>query len=145
EVKIGDFGLSAATSAVSMLRALDTAAHLAPTAPEVAWGYAPDPRSDVFSLGIVLRHMLVGQRFSPHTTPAEAVQLVRAGAVHVSFAEHGLVPPLRALLKRATEPDPVRRYAHAGELAADLRAVARLLGIPDVPAYLARAIESAFP
>jgi hypothetical protein len=88
--------------------------------------------------------MLVGQRFSPHTSPAEAVKLVRAGAVHVSIAEHALVPPLRTILKRATEPDPRRRYANAGELAAALRSVAQLLNIPDVPAYVARAIDAAF-
>src|SRR5262249_38726666 len=101
EVKIGDFGLAAATAAVSMMRALDTAPPLAPPPPEVAGGSSADARSDVFSLGILLRHMLVGQRFSPHTSPAEAVELVRKGAVHVSLAEHALIPPLRTILKRA--------------------------------------------
>jgi hypothetical protein len=62
----------------------------------------------------------------------------------VSLAEHGLIPPLRMILKRATEPDPRRRYANAGELAAALRSVAQLLAIPDVPAYIARAVEDAF-
>jgi serine/threonine-protein kinase len=144
EVKIGDFGLATATAAVSMMRAIDTPTHLAPTPPEVAWGHPADARSDVFSLGMLLRRMLVGHRFAPHTPPLEAVRLVRAGAVHTSLAEHQLIAPLRAVLKRSTEPDPRWRYPNAGELAGALRGVAQLLGVPDVPAYIAHAIEDAF-
>ena len=45
---------------------------------------------------------------------------------------NGVLAPLRAILKRATHRDPARRYTHAGEMARDLRAIASLLGVPDV-------------
>jgi hypothetical protein len=89
--------------------------------------------------------MLLGQRFSPHTSIAEASQLVRSGVTHTSLHERGLLPPLRALMARATDPDPRKRPAHAGELAAELRGLAAFLRIPDVPAYVARAVADAFP
>ena len=144
EVKVTDFGLSAAASAISMVRPVNTITRLAFVAPEVACGGPATARSDVFSLGIVLHLMVCGQRFSPHISSREALSLVREGVVHKSLSEPQLLQPLRAILRRCLEKDPALRYAHAGEVAEDLKKIAVLLGIPDVPAYIALAVEAVF-
>ena len=144
ELKVTDFGLHVPSSGVSMVREVDSAARVAAIAPEVACGALPTARSDVFSLGILLHQLLLGQRFSPHTSPGEALELVRDGIVHKSLMEPQLVHPLRVILRRCLERDPAKRYEHAGEVAADLKKLAVLLGIPDVPAYVANAVDEAF-
>ncbi len=144
EVKVTDFGLYVADSGVSMVRAIDNVARVAAIAPEVAQGGLPNARSDVFSLGILLHELLLGQRFSPHTSPGDALELIREGTVHRGLMEPQLVMPLRALLRRCIEKDPSKRFAHAGEVATELKRVAVLLGIPDVPAYIANAVEEIF-
>ncbi len=144
EVKLKGLGMWQAVLGASMQRPTGGLARLEGTAPEIARGQSPAPRSDVFALGMLLRRMLLGQRFSPHTSPAEAIRLVYEGVVHASLHEQQLFAPLRAILKRATSPNPAHRFASAGELAADLRRVATLMGIPDVPAFIAHAVEDAF-
>jgi Protein tyrosine and serine/threonine kinase len=144
EVKLKGLGMWRAVLGASMQRPTGGLARLEGTAPEIARGQAPDARSDVFALGMLLRRMLLGPRFSPHTSPAEAIRLVYEGVVHASLHEQQLLSPLRAILKRATAPNPAVRHAHAGEVAADLRRIATLMGIPDVPAFIANAVEDAF-
>jgi hypothetical protein len=143
-VKVKGLGMWQAVLGASMQRPTDGLARLEGTAPEIARGHAPDARSDVFALGMLLRRMLLGQRFSPHTSPAEAIRLVYEGVVHGSLHEQSLLGPMRQILRRATAPNPMDRHAHAGELAQDLRRIATLMGIPDVPAFIAHAVEDAF-
>ena len=143
-VKLKGLGMWQAVLGASMQRPTNGLARLEGTAPEIARGQAPDARSDVFALGMLLRRMLLGQRFSPHTSPAEAIRLVYEGVVHGSLHEQSLLGPMRQILRRATAPNPRDRYADAGELARDLRRIATLMGIPDVPAFIARSVEEAF-
>ncbi len=144
EVKVKGLGMWQAVLGASMQRPTDGLSRLEGTAPEIARGQAPDARSDVFAVGMLLRRMLMGQRFSPHTSPAEAIRLVYEGIVHNSLQEQQLLAPLRAVLRRATAANPAARYAHVGEVAAELRTIATLMGIPDVPAFIARSVEEAF-
>lgn len=77
-------------------------------AAEIARGRPATPRSDVFSLGVILARILTGQ------PPQRAAELA-------DDAVAGAPADLVAIARRATDPDADRRYADAGELADDLR------------------------
>ena len=136
-VKVLDFGLARLTAETAedgtltqdgMLRG--TVAYMSP---EQARGdiAAIDVRSDVYSLGVILYEMLVGQR--PHDLSGlsviDAARLV-ATEPAPSLAEawcgtKALDRDLETIVAKALEPEPDRRYAGAGDLAAD---VGRYLG-----------------
>jgi tRNA A-37 threonylcarbamoyl transferase component Bud32 len=90
--------------------------------PEVASGRAPDARSDVFALGVMLYEVLTGQR--PFTRPSVQATLDAVKSIAPveprRLARH--VPrELSAICVKAMAKDPAARYATARELAADLR------------------------
>jgi hypothetical protein len=113
-------------------------------APEVARGKPGDARSDVFSLGILLREMLVGPRFPSFVGDTEALAWARDGIVHQALFEPRLSQPLEAILARALERDPARRYPHAGAMGYELRKVAYAMGSGDGRAFLRTALARAF-
>jgi TPR repeat protein/serine/threonine protein kinase len=87
------------------------------TAPEVLKGGVPDPRADLWAVGVVLYQALSGKRAFEGDTPALILMKV--------LTEHpklDTVPgPLRLLVATAIEKDPDRRYQTAADLAAALR------------------------
>jgi serine/threonine-protein kinase len=103
EVKVSDFGIATALGGRTPLPS--SRARATTVAPEVARGEAPTERSDVFSLGAILREMVIGT---------------------------GVLPPPRisAILRRALEADPASRHASAREFGADLRRAAAAMGMP---------------
>ena len=143
EVKVGDFETSMRALASSGVRSLRSVAHRTSTlAPEVAQGqHGGDSRSDVFSLGVVLREMFVGPRFPRNVTNAEAVRLAREGFVQpMSFQPH-LPEELVQVMVRALQCDPGERYPNASALAFDLRRVALAMGVGDARLFLRRALD----
>ena len=113
-------------------------------APEVARGKPGDARSDVFSLGILLREMLVGPRFPSFVGDTEALAWARDGIVHQGLFEPRLSQPLETILARALERDPARRYPHAGAMGYELRKIAYAMGAGDGRAFLRTALARAF-
>ncbi|MGH7284558.1 MAG: protein kinase [Polyangiaceae bacterium] len=145
EVKITDFGISLAmrpASAVLHLRAF--AKRVSPMSPEVARGSRGDARSDVFSLGMLLREMLVGPRFAPGSRDSDVLEMLRDGAFHSSPLERPLHESIAPILRRAIEIEPRLRYPHAGLLANDLRRAIAMMGVGDERTFLRRAIENRF-
>ena len=95
--------------------------------PEQAEGFLEriDERSDVYSVGAILYHLLAGHPpYDSDSRPArETLAAVRAGELEdVERAAPGEPPELVSICSKAMARDPARRYASMAALASDLRA-----------------------
>jgi serine/threonine protein kinase len=132
EVKVGGFGLGGIRQLESSVQSNSTlAARAGYLSPEIACGDRGDARSDVFTLGVMLREMLVGPRMPANVAGTEAVRLAREGYIHPVTFEPQLPPSVKAVLDRALEPEPKDRFPHAGAMAFELRRAALALGVGD--------------
>ena len=89
--------------------------------PEALRGDRSNPRSDVWSLGIVLYEMATGHRPYDEPTPLElAARVLSDAPIEVPPS---IAPQLAAVIKRCLVKQPERRYRQAGEVRAALEAV----------------------
>jgi serine/threonine-protein kinase len=100
--------------------------------PEQARGTGElDARSDIYSVGAVLYHMLAGR---PPFTAASEFELMLAhvkGTPEPPGASHAGVPaPLDAIVLRAMAKDPTHRYANCAEFAAAFDSRSPAAGTP---------------
>jgi serine/threonine protein kinase len=79
---------------------------------------AADPRSDVYSLGVILYRALAGQLpYNSDMLPALVLQVVEGRALHISHLCPELDLPLCDAVMRAMAPDPNDRFVSVAELA----------------------------
>jgi serine/threonine-protein kinase len=130
-LKVTDFGI-ARSGASQMTEAgsiVGTAQYLSP---EQARGAPVDPRSDIYSLGIVLYEMLTGQVPFTGDTPVEIAMKHLSQIPDPPSSLRPEVPhDLDAVVLRALAKDPDQRYASAEEMDADLARVARGVAVSD--------------
>ena len=94
--------------------------------PEALRGDSSNPRSDVWSLGIVLYEMATGHRPYDERTPFQlAARVLSDSPVEVPPS---VAPQLAAVIKRCLAKQPERRYRQAGEVRAALEAVQPSVG-----------------
>ena len=138
-VKLTDFGIAQLVDVQGMTttgQVLGSPAHMAP---EQIEGRECDARSDLFSLGTVLYMLATGQLPFVGTNPHHVLKRIMDG----KFADPLQLRPaigsrLAAIIRRLLELDPARRYANAGELAADLTEFVAESGISSPDAALAQ-------
>ncbi|WP_047894864.1 protein kinase, partial [Micromonospora sp. RV43] len=123
-VKVADFGLARAVEASAEdengNQLMATVAYVAPEL--VTQGHA-DPRTDVYSAGIVLFEMLTGRVPYDGDRPVEvAWQHVDRDVPAPSTLVPTLPPALDALVARATRRDPAGRPADAAALLSEVQA-----------------------
>ena len=95
-------------------------------APEQLKGTGPDPRSDIFSLGIVLYQMVSGRRPFKGTTSAEVISsILRDSPTPVTDLKMDLPPHLGRIVKRCLEKDVTRRYQSSADLRNELEELKR--------------------
>jgi TolB-like protein/Flp pilus assembly protein TadD len=120
-----DFGTGRELEGASESNVAGTPLYLAP---EVLSGGAATERSDVYSIGVLLHHLLTG------SYPVQAHDLAELRRVHAARERTGLrssrpdVPQrLARIVERACDPEPERRYGSADAFG---EALAALEGLP---------------
>ena len=125
QVKVADFGIARALGAAvedgltQTGSVMGTATYLSP---EQAQGSQPDPRSDIYSLGVVMYEMVAGR-----------APFIGDNAVGIAYQQvHGVPPALseftsdaprefEAIVAKCMAKSAERRYANANALRDDLR------------------------
>jgi eukaryotic-like serine/threonine-protein kinase len=119
--KLTDFGISRQLEQDGMTatgRVLGTTDYVAP---EQAMGHEVDQRSDVYSLGVVLYEMLVGQvPFHADSQVGVAMKHVNEELPDVQQRRPELSAAAAMVVERATAKDPAQRYGAVGEMIDDL-------------------------
>ncbi len=90
--------------------------------PEQARGGKVDARSDVFSLGVLLYQMLIGQRPFQGVSAADIISsILRDKAPSVTDLRADVPPHLARILRRCLEKDPRDRYQTSRDVFNELR------------------------
>lgn len=124
-VKVIDFGLvdlehrmtTARRASVSISGLRDV------LAPEIALGYEPDKRTDIFQLGTVLYFLLTGRRWEPRSTSGEATNAGNAPILGLGRRFAGL----ERVVLRCLAREPEARYGSVDEIIEELGAFVRSL------------------
>jgi serine/threonine-protein kinase len=119
--KLTDFGISRQLEQDGMTatgRVLGTTDYVAP---EQAMGHAVDERSDIYSLGVVLYEMLIGQvPFHADSQVGVAMKHVNEELPDVQQRRPEVSAASALVVERSTAKDPSKRYRDVGEMIDDL-------------------------
>ncbi|MBZ5630752.1 MAG: protein kinase, partial [Acidobacteriia bacterium] len=92
--------------------------------PEQLAGAKVDGRADLFSLGVTMYELLTGEKpFTGETVATLMFRIANAPHPPIEQARADLPVGCRAVIDRALEKDPNKRYQRGSEMAADLRAL----------------------
>jgi serine/threonine protein kinase len=124
-VKVLDFGIAKSTNPNTLVGLTQEGLMLGTPmymAPEQIAGSDVSPGTDLFTLGLVLLEMLLGE--SPYPRTMSAMQLVRArfSGQPVPIPDAIAQTPLGAVIRRATQLDVEDRFPSAAAMTADLQA-----------------------
>ncbi|WDZ84375.1 Stk1 family PASTA domain-containing Ser/Thr kinase [Micromonospora cathayae] len=145
-VKVADFGLARAVEAAEEDQGNQLMATVAYVAPELVTDGHADPRTDVYSAGIVLFEMLTGRVPYDGNRPIDvAWQHVDRDVPAPSTLVPGLPKALDELVARATRRDPGARPTDAGALLAEVQVAREDLGNNAHTAVLRRITDAPAP
>jgi serine/threonine-protein kinase len=118
ETKILDFGIAKAGGGGDLTASGQTFGSPAYMSPEQVAGEKLDGRSDIFSLGSVLYEMLAGRRaFDGKGLPQILARVSEAATAPVRSLRPEVPEELAAILARAMQKDPGRRFKDAATFA----------------------------
>src|ERR671911_3238259 len=125
QVKVADFGIARAMNSATESNltqvgsVMGTASYFSP---EQAQGAQPDPRSDLYSLGIVMYEMVAGKPpFTAENPVAIAYKQVHDQPTPLNRIVDGIPRSFEAIVAKLLAKDPKLRYSSAHALRDDLR------------------------
>jgi serine/threonine protein kinase/predicted Zn-dependent protease len=152
-VKILDFGLAKMTTPVDVQRADnlleastttaqdltslgDTPGTIAFMSPEQVQGEELDPRTDLFSFGVVIHEMATGHLpFDRKTVGATFAAILHEAPEPVTRWNSQLPAKLDEIISKALQKDRQLRYQHASEIGRDLQQLKDVIkSVPETPA-----------
>ena len=125
QVKVADFGIARAMNAPTESNLTQAGAVMGTAtyfSPEQAQGAQPDPRSDLYSLGIVMYEMVAGRPpFTGENPVSIAYKQVHDNPQPLNQFVADVPRPYEAIVAKLLAKDPKVRYATANALRDDLR------------------------
>ena len=119
-IKVADFGIAALESAQEK-KSDQTVGSVHYIAPEQARGEQPDPRSDIYALGVVMYEMLTGKMpYDGDTAEQVAMKHITGHPVPPQELNPDIPEELAAITLKAMNSDINARYQSASELLRDL-------------------------
>jgi eukaryotic-like serine/threonine-protein kinase len=144
QVKVADFGIARAMNSATEANLTQAGAVMGTASyfsPEQAQGAQPDPRSDLYSLGIVMYEMVAGKPpFTGENPVSIAYKQVHDAPTPLNRIVEGIPRPFEAIVAKLLAKDPKMRYPSAVALRDDLR---RFRNGEQVQALVAAAAGSA--
>lgn len=120
-VLVMDFGLARTLEGTGMTQTGFMVGTLEYMSPEQALGTTLDPRSDIFTLGLIFYELLIGTRpFVADSALASLIKRTRERAIPVSDQDRSIPGTLSGIVSKCLEPDPNLRYQNAAQILADL-------------------------
>lgn len=122
EVKLIDFGISQDTNKTSSEYVMGTPYYMSP---EQIEGRNVDHRTDIYSFGITIYELVTGSLpFDGSTTREELLHDVKRKNVplvgSLNNMDRDMVDDMNAIIQKATQKDPAKRYQQCEELIEDL-------------------------
>ena len=121
-VKVADFGIAKSHDSKNLVDEFSTMGSVHYISPEVACGDPIDPRSDLYSLGIVMYEMMTGELPFDSDDADEVTMLhVEAPFPNIRKRNPNVLPVVREIIVRLTNKQPFRRYQSASSLYNDIQ------------------------
>ncbi|HEX3346317.1 MAG TPA: serine/threonine-protein kinase [Polyangiaceae bacterium] len=141
-VKLTDFGIARAAEIERRTDAGQLKGKLGYMSPEQVVGRELDPRSDIFTLGIVLAEMLILRPLFSGGKELDVLLRIRDADLGAIDRAGARVPDdVRALLFRALSRDPALRWPSAGAFAEGIEEIVRRRRLQVGPSRLAAFVE----
>jgi serine/threonine protein kinase/Tfp pilus assembly protein PilF len=125
-VKLADFGLAKLRDSVQVSKTGSTLGTPAYMSPEQIRGETIDPRSDIFSFGVVLYEMITGRLpFLAEHESAVLYRILNEEPVPVTSLRSNVPAALEGIVKKAMQKDRQHRYERVDDLLLDVKSVMR--------------------
>jgi len=129
-VKLIDFGIAKSANRATKTMAGTLKGKFGYLSPEQVLRGPVDHRSDIFALGIVLYELTTLERAFMGTSELVTLERITKGEYTLPSRIVANYPQaLEAIVQRALELDPDKRFQSAGEMCHELEALARALGM----------------
>lgn len=111
-VKVADFGIARATSSSTITYTGSVVGSVHYFSPEQAKGHTISPKSDIYSLGIVMYEMVTGQvPFNGETAVSIAIKHLQEAPIPPHELREDIPPLVEAIILKAMDKNPDNRFS----------------------------------